>query len=59
LARLDALCQVFGIGLVLFDASNAETPDFRVRVRPKRYEPDMYYTNKYLKLVEKELSPKV
>lgn len=57
LGRLDALCQVFGIGLVLFDASNPEAPDFQVRVRPKRYEPDMYYTNTYLKLVEKELFP--
>jgi hypothetical protein len=55
LARLDALCQVFGIGLILFDAGNPELPDYEVRVRAKRYEPDMYYTNTYLKLVEKEL----
>jgi hypothetical protein len=55
LSRLDALCQVFGIGLVLFDAGNPDIPNFQIRVRPKRYEPDMFYTNKYLKLVEKEL----
>lgn len=54
-ARLDALCRIFGIGLVLFDPTDKETPDFSIRVRASREEPDMFYVNKYLKLVEDDL----
>lgn len=54
-ARLDALCRIFGIGLVLFDPTNKDAPDFSIRVRASREEPDMFYVNKYLKLVEDEL----
>jgi hypothetical protein len=53
--RIDALCQVFGIGLVLFDSNNAEDPDFDIRVTPQKHEPDMFYVNKYMKQVEGEL----
>lgn len=55
IARLDALCQVFGIGLVLFNPSSPENPNFNIRVRPRKQDPDMFYTNKYLKLIENEL----
>ena len=55
ISRLDSLCQIFGIGLVVFDASNPVTPDFRINVRPTRHEPDMFYTNKNMALIEKEL----
>jgi hypothetical protein len=54
-ARLDVLCRIFGIGLILFDASNAETPDFEIRVRAAKHDPDMFYANKYMKLVEDSL----
>ena len=55
IARLDALCRIFGIGLVLFDAGNVETPDFEIRVRASKHDPDMFYANKYMKLVEDSL----
>lgn len=55
LDRLDSLCQIFGIGLVTFDAGKPATPDFRIMVRPARHEPDLFYTNKYMALIEKEL----
>jgi hypothetical protein len=55
ISRLDALCQIFGIGLVLFDNTNMDNPDFEIRVRPARHEPDMFYVNKYAKEVEREL----
>lgn len=55
IARLDALCQVFGIGLVLFNTLDAKTPDFSIRVRPRKQEPDLFYVNKYMKLIENEL----
>ncbi|MDL1969133.1 MAG: hypothetical protein LWW97_11510 [Deltaproteobacteria bacterium] len=54
-ARLDSLCQVFGIGLVLFNVENPNTPDFTIRVRPNKHEPDFFYTNKYMSKIEKEL----
>jgi len=54
-ARLDSLCQLFGIGLVLFNAENPNTPDFIIRVRPNKHLPDFFYTNKYMSRIEKEL----
>lgn len=53
--RIDSLCQVFGIGLVLFNSNNAEDPDFEIRVRPQKHDPDMFYVNKYMKQIEGEL----
>ena len=55
IARLDSLCQVFGIGLILFDVSSPEDPKFNIRVRARRQEPDMFYANKYMRLIETEM----
>ncbi len=55
ISRLDSLCQIFGIGLVTFDANSPNAPDFRILVRPGRHEPDIFYTNKYMAKIEKEL----
>jgi hypothetical protein len=55
LPRLDALSRIFGIGLVIFNPLDPKNPDFRIRSRAAREEPDMFYVNKYLKLVEDEL----
>jgi hypothetical protein len=55
ISKLDALCLIFEIGLVLFDSSNVNDPQFEIRVRPLKHEPDMFYVNKYMKLIEKEL----
>ncbi len=55
LSRLDSLCQIFGIGLVTFDANNVEAPDFRILMRPIKHEPDLFYTNKYMARIEKQL----
>ena len=54
-SRLDSLCQIFGIGLVTFNAEDPGSPDFRIRVRPTRHDPDLFYTNKYMARIEKEL----
>jgi hypothetical protein len=45
-SRLEALCMLFGIGLVLFE-TNAEEPDFKIRVRAQRFPPDMFYVNEF------------
>jgi hypothetical protein len=55
ISKLDALCQIFGIGLVLFDSTSTSQPDFEIRVRPSRHEPDMFHMNRCMKEVESEL----
>jgi len=55
LSKLDALSLIFGIGLVLFDKTNPEDPRFEIRARPHKHEPDTFYVNKFVKLIEKEL----
>jgi hypothetical protein len=44
--RLEALCMLFGVGLVLFDL-NTEAPAFSIRVRAQRFSPDMFYVNEF------------
>lgn len=55
ISRLDALSRIFGIGLILFDASNPKEPGFSIRSRAARHEPDVFYVNKYIKLIESDL----
>ena len=47
--RLDALSGVLGIGLVLFDAGNPSKPNFEIRRRPDKHEPDYFHTNRVVK----------
>lgn len=55
ISRLDALCLIFGIGLVLFDSSNTNEPQFDIKVRPLKHDPDMFYVNENMKWIEDEL----
>ncbi len=55
ISKLDSLCLIFGIGLVLFNNFSINEPQFEIRVRPVKHEPDMFYVNKYMKLIEKDL----
>ena len=55
LARVDALCRLYGIGLILFDAQKPKDPGYEIRVRAAKNEPDMFYVNRNLKTVEDEL----
>jgi hypothetical protein len=55
LGRLGALCHMFGIGLVVFDATSLTKPGFRLLARSVKHEPDLYYTNRYMKHVEGKL----
>jgi hypothetical protein len=55
--RLDSLCMLFGVGLVLFDLNKA-APHFQIRVRAQRFSPDMFYANEFvdrLRLVNPEM----
>ena len=55
IARLRSLCQVFGIGLVLFNATDPKNPNFEIRVSAVKREPDLFYANRYMKYIETEL----
>lgn len=44
LGRLESLCMLFGVGLVLFDATPKD-PQYRIRVRAQRFSADMFYVN--------------
>lgn len=45
-SRLEALCMLFGVGLVLFDLEPSN-PNFSIRVRAQRFSPDMFYVNEF------------
>jgi hypothetical protein len=45
-SRLEALCMLFGVGLVLFKLDPA-APEFAIRVRAQRFPPDMFYVNEF------------
>jgi hypothetical protein len=55
ITRLDTLCRQFGIGLILFDNQNPEYPNFEIRARATKHEPDMFFVNKNLKIIEDKL----
>ncbi|MEM0202682.1 MAG: hypothetical protein QXO16_01760 [Archaeoglobaceae archaeon] len=56
IGRLESLCMRFGIGLILFDRDNPESPDFRIMTRAMKSEPDYFYVNQYIKrLSEREI----
>ena len=44
LDRIEALCILFGVGLILFDLDKSK-PNYRIRVRAQRHIPDMFYAN--------------
>jgi hypothetical protein len=54
-SRIESLCLIFGIGLILYNSLDAENPEYEIRVRPLKQDPDMFYVNKYLRLIESEL----
>ncbi len=55
IARLDTLSRIFGIGLILFDSSNPKDPQFTIRVRATKHDPDMFYVNRCMKIIEDDL----
>jgi len=50
--RIESLCLKFGIGLILFDRNKKEHPEFEILTRAVKSEPDYFYLNKYLRLIE-------
>jgi len=52
--RVVALCLIFGIGLVLFDKNNVNDPDWEIKVSPIKHEPDIFYANEKMEILEKD-----
>lgn len=50
--RLDTLCGLFGIGLVEFDV-NVDDPNFQLKVRARRFDPDRFYVNMIAEMLKK------
>jgi hypothetical protein len=46
LDRLDALCTLYGMGLILFEL-DPEAPNFQMKLKAQRVEPDMFYVNDF------------
>jgi hypothetical protein len=46
ISRLDSLCFLFGIGLVLFDNTNPNLPNYVLKNRAQKGSPDFYYLNR-------------
>ncbi len=44
--RLESLCMLFGVGLVLFNLDK-DNPRFEIRMRAQRVSPDMFYVNEF------------
>ncbi|MGQ9573713.1 MAG: hypothetical protein ACUVUC_00205 [Thermoguttaceae bacterium] len=45
-SRLEALCMLFGVGLVVAKL-DVNPPEFSIRVRAQRFFPDMFYVNEF------------
>jgi hypothetical protein len=53
--KLEALCFIFNIGLVLFDATSTEDPKFEMVARARKSDPDIFYVNQKIKLLKELL----
>lgn len=53
-SRIESLCSRFGIGLILFDKNNPLNPNFEIRTRAVKSEPDYFYVNEYLRRLGKD-----
>lgn len=56
LQKVENLCMRFGIGLIVFNSENYEEPNFTIRVRASRHEPDYFYLNMYFRKCDEKLN---
>jgi hypothetical protein len=49
IARIDSLCYLFGIGLVLFNPDSVDNPKWELKHRAQKHTPDPYYVNQNIK----------
>ena len=51
---MDSLCQINGIGLILFYDKDDQVR-FEIKCRPLKNDPDPFYINEFLKKIEIKL----
>lgn len=56
ISRIESLCLRYGLGLILFDRNTCTNPDFEIRTRAMKNEPDYFYLNLYLKRLGDRIS---
>jgi hypothetical protein len=44
-SRIESLCMIFGIGLILFDSTAPTEPQWEIKTRPVKTDPDYFYLN--------------
>src|SRR5665213_1900387 len=49
--KLESLCFIFKIGLVVFDATSTDNPRFEMVARATKSDPDTFYINEKIKLL--------
>lgn len=54
ISRLESLCLKFGIGLIIFNNENHDNPEYQIRTRALKTEPDYFYVNLYIQKLSKE-----
>jgi hypothetical protein len=55
IARLDALSRIFGVGLILFSPDDPTDAEFSIRARAVKHDPDMFYVNRCMRIIEDQL----
>lgn len=55
IGKLESLCLICGIGLILFDPDSPANPDFQIRTRAVKHDPDMFYVNQKIRPIGKDL----
>ena len=53
-SRIESLCSRFGIGLITFNKKDKSNPNFQIRTRAIKSEPDYFYVNEYLRRLNKD-----
>jgi hypothetical protein len=53
--KLESLCFIFDIGLVVFDATPTEDPMFEMVARARKSDPDAFYVNEKIRLLKELL----
>jgi len=55
LPRIESLCLILGIGLIIFDKTNVKEPNWQIKCRAMKHEPDIWYVNDTMPEIEHEL----
>ena len=56
LGRIESLCLKTGIGLILFNVRDSNNPNWTIRARAVKSDPDYFYSNDYLIRIRERLS---